>query len=265
MGAGTSAYQTMLVLQHVVGGNVLTRKRRAIWQVGFCFSFRGGTLGALWPTDLTFESDHCMSVKPYVLKRTNADCTRNPERRWYSVPTDTPLAENPIQGDAGDWPNGISVLRRRHRAGLRGLHLRAGGRNGRGDGVYCSQGDALPVSLPMSGHAHRVRASEPSAGPSGGATTDGLVVGQYFDSLLPRCHALRSVGHLRPGSAGASSLSVDCRGERFARIVWDRTAPAWLLGDDAILLRAIWIISFWKIGRMPELSLACARAKPASF
>jgi len=95
--AGASANQSMLVLQHVdTVGSLATRRRQAIWQVGFCFSFRGGTIGALWPSDFTFESDYRMSVKPDVLKRTDTDCTRNPKRRWYCVPTATPQARNPI-------------------------------------------------------------------------------------------------------------------------------------------------------------------------
>lgn len=81
----------MLVLQHVdAGASLATRSRQYIWQVGFYFSFRGGKIGALWPANFTFERDNRMSVNPYVLKRTNADCKRNMRRRWYSVLVETP-------------------------------------------------------------------------------------------------------------------------------------------------------------------------------
>lgn len=96
--AGISASQTLIVLEVDPNSTELVlRRRKALWQVLFCFSFRGGTGGALWAKDFTFDSDFRMAIKPDVLKRTSSECTRNPESRPYCVPHDTPAGMNPIK------------------------------------------------------------------------------------------------------------------------------------------------------------------------
>lgn len=95
--AGISAGQTLRVMHLAMGKRTLAgRQRLALWLVAFCFSFRGGTVGALWPIDFEFYSDWQMSVRPEVLKRTGTDCTRNPRRRLYSVPERIAPADNPV-------------------------------------------------------------------------------------------------------------------------------------------------------------------------
>lgn len=95
--AGISASQSMAVLLTLPqSADMDVRRRKATWLVLFCFTFRGGTGGALWPKDFSFESDYVMSIKPDVLKRTSSDCTRNPELRPYAVPLATPPEMNPI-------------------------------------------------------------------------------------------------------------------------------------------------------------------------
>lgn len=95
--AGISAGQSMVVLQvQPQSTSWILRRRKAMWQISFCFSFRGGTMAALWPADFTFGCDFRMAIAPDVMKRTDTDRTRNPEPRPYSVPLDTPPEENPI-------------------------------------------------------------------------------------------------------------------------------------------------------------------------
>lgn len=95
--AGISAADSLAVLLFDRGNEGFTLKRRkAMWLVMFCFSFRGGTTASLWPMDFSFENDFVMSVKPDVLKRTGTDCTNNPEARPYAVPVGTQIENNQI-------------------------------------------------------------------------------------------------------------------------------------------------------------------------
>jgi hypothetical protein len=95
--AGISAAHSLTVLLFEPESRDLRlRRRKASWQPGFCFSFRGGTCGALWPKDFKFTSAFEMSIKPDVLKRTTEDRTLNPEERPYCVPVDTPPEKNPV-------------------------------------------------------------------------------------------------------------------------------------------------------------------------
>lgn len=72
------------------------RRRAAGWQVGFCFTFRGGTLGALGPFDSTFPPEFYLVVEPQVLKRTSEECTHNPEAHGFWVHEKTPAHINLI-------------------------------------------------------------------------------------------------------------------------------------------------------------------------
>lgn len=58
------------------------KRRAAGWLVGFCFSFREGTIGALWSFDFTFHSEFYIIVEPQVLKRNSEECAYNPQGTW---------------------------------------------------------------------------------------------------------------------------------------------------------------------------------------
>lgn len=94
---GLSALQAMTVLHtDPDSNNLVLLLGKLMTLVLFCFSFRGGTCGALWCKDFVFTNDFSMYVTPDVLKRTSSDCTRNPTSRPYSVPLDTVPENNPI-------------------------------------------------------------------------------------------------------------------------------------------------------------------------
>lgn len=62
----------------------------------FFLAFRGDTLGAFWPMDLTFHSDSYVVIEPQVLKKTREVCRHSPEARGFWAPEDTPIELNPI-------------------------------------------------------------------------------------------------------------------------------------------------------------------------
>jgi hypothetical protein len=95
--AGISAAHSFTVLMlEPASRDPRLGRRNASWQTGFCFSFRGGTCGALWPKDFKFKSYFEMGIEPDVLKRTAEDRTLNPEERPFCVPVDTPPEKNPV-------------------------------------------------------------------------------------------------------------------------------------------------------------------------
>lgn len=60
-GAGISAADTMAVLLYEEEDeNLSLNKRKAMWIVMPCFSFRGGTIAALWPMYFEFVDDFTM-------------------------------------------------------------------------------------------------------------------------------------------------------------------------------------------------------------
>lgn len=86
--------------QELVWGRLNTdcmmKRRAAGWQVGFCFTFWGATIWALWPIDITFHPEFHVVIEPQVLKSTSEERTKNPEAYGFWEPEDTPLELSPI-------------------------------------------------------------------------------------------------------------------------------------------------------------------------
>lgn len=60
-----------------------TRRHAAGWQVRFCFSLQGGTIGALWLLNLIFRSDFYAVCERQVLYRMTEECAQNQEARGF--------------------------------------------------------------------------------------------------------------------------------------------------------------------------------------